>query len=132
MSKLRILIVEANVHFAEALARVMTRDGHTVVGTADHSVGALALAIAFKPDLALVEVNLRDNCSGSELGKVLAQRGVSVLFVTAARDFVPASEDGIVGVLNKPAGDMALLAAVRSVVPRNAQERMSAAPPAGS
>lgn len=128
MKKLRILIVEANIHFSAALARVMERDGHFIVGTADHALGAMALAIAFKPDLALVEVNLSDGCSGAELGNLLAQQGISVVFVTAARDFTPASDANIVGVLAKPAGDTALLAAVRSVLPRDARSSLAGAP----
>lgn len=118
IQKLRILIVEANIHFSTALARLMERDGHVVVGAVDDAGGALALASTAKPDLALVEVNLRDGRSGAELGKLLAQQGISVLFVTAAEDFAAATDDRIIGVLNKPAGDMALLAAVRSVAPR--------------
>jgi two-component system, response regulator PdtaR len=111
-TKFRVLIVDDNVFYAEALRALLERERHEVVGIEDHAQGALALAARRKPDLALVDVNLRDGSTGPELGAKLAEAGIGVVFVTGAPDLGPVRARRVGAVLRKPAGDARLLRAV--------------------
>lgn len=125
MGNLRILIAEGDEFYADSLRRVMERGGHRVIGVADHAAQALSLAAAQHPDLALIDVNLRDGCSGVDLGRRLAREHVRVLFVTGVPERAPVNEPGIVGAIAKPAGDAALLDAVGRIDRARPRERGS-------
>ncbi|GEP04808.1 response regulator [Methylobacterium oxalidis] len=107
-----MLIVDDNVFYAEALRVLLERERHDVVGVTDHAAEALAVSRAEQPDLALVDLTLRDGCSGPELGRCLAREGVCVLFLTATPGLAPMGELGLLGVLPKPGGDARLLRAI--------------------
>lgn len=79
----KILIVEDEVLVAFEIEAVLGELVHEVVGIAAGI--ETALTGAMQPiDLALVDPNLRDGLTGSEMGKRLYARGdVAVLFVTA-------------------------------------------------
>jgi two-component system, response regulator PdtaR len=111
-ARFRVLIVDDNVFYAEALRALLERERHEVVGIEDRADGALALAARRRPDLALVDVNLRDGATGPELGRRLAEAGIGVVFVTGAPDLGPVREKRVGEVLRKPAGDARLLRAV--------------------
>jgi two-component system, response regulator PdtaR len=118
--RLRVLIVEDNVFYAEALRCLLEREGYIVVGVTDHAATSFDLARSERPDLALVDLHLCDGCSGPELGRCLASEGVCVLFLTSAPALAPTDERGLFGVLLKPCGDARLLRAVAE-----ARERIS-------
>lgn len=79
---MKAIIVEdeflAAIHAEAALERL----GVEVIGTAEDTKGALMLA-AEKPQLALVDLNLRDGFTGPEIGSRLSREGIRVVFVTA-------------------------------------------------
>ena len=112
-AKFRVMIVDDNAFYAEALRDLLERERHEVVGIEDRASGALALAQRDKPDLALVDVNLRDGSTGPELGQRLAEAGVGVVFVSGAADLEPVRARRVGEVLRKPAGDAKLLRAVQ-------------------
>ncbi|MHB2207112.1 response regulator [Methylobacterium sp. CM6257] len=109
---LRVLIVDDNVIYADALRSLLEREAHTVVGIADRAAAALDLARAEQPHLALVDLTLRDGCSGPDIGRRLAREGVGVLFLTATPHLAPTGIPGVLDTLPKPAGDARLLRAV--------------------
>ena len=101
----KVLIVEDEFLVALNLKRVLTRLGFETVGIAPDSDTAMALAKE-KPDIALVDVNLRDGATGPKIGSALSHKyGASVLFVTANPRQLQGSKDGAVGVLSKPFND---------------------------
>jgi CheY-like chemotaxis protein len=82
---LTCLIVDDNLDFLEAAKQLLTDDGITVVGFAATSDEAVDQAIALRPDVALVDVDL-----GSESGFAVAQRlaglpegGLPVILISA-------------------------------------------------
>lgn len=96
------MIVEDEIIVAMDLEATLEDFGFETVGIAADTSSALALG-ASNPDLALVDVNLRDGPTGPEIGERLARDfGVKVVFITAnprmLRDGVP----GAIGVLPKP------------------------------
>lgn len=82
---------------------------------ASHAEEALALAACTRPDLALIEVALRDGRTGPDLGRRLGAWGTAVLFVTGTPELVPVGAPGVVGSLRKPAGDARLRRALATV-----------------
>ena len=101
-SAMKILIVEDEIFAAMHLESALQDLGCTVVGIAPDAPSALDLA-AFKPDLALVDVNLRDGPTGPSVARELANRyGTKVLFLTANPAEVGEVFPGVVGVVSKP------------------------------
>lgn len=113
MSKARILIVEDEYLVAADLEATLEEFGYSSAGIAPDLESALTLA-ATKPDLALVDIHLRDGQTGPMIARRLAQdHGIAVLFVTAnPRMALDANPPGVIGVLNKPCREDVVAAAV--------------------
>ena len=124
----KVLIVEDEFIVALNLKRVLTRLGFDTVGIAPDADTAMALAQE-KPDIAIVDVNLRDGATGPKIGATLTHKfGASVLFVTANPRQLKGSEDGAVGVLSKPFNDNQI-GPVLDFLVRHRQGRPTSAPP---
>lgn len=107
----RILIVEDEFLVAMEMEAILQDAGHSPVGIAPD----LATAENYfdEPlDLALVDLNLRDGLTGPQIGRLLGERGVPVLFVTANPRLLGDGIAGTVGVISKPTDQNALLGAV--------------------
>lgn len=101
MSK-RILIVEDETLVAMDLEDLLQDLGYQPVGIAADARDAWELAQA-QPDLALVDLNLKDGLTGPEIGRRLAhEAGVPVVFMTANPRLLGDGVEGTVGVLTKP------------------------------
>jgi DNA-binding response OmpR family regulator len=113
MPRARILIVEDEYLIAADLEAALEDLGYGCVGVAPDLQTALTLA-ASKPDLALVDIHLRDGQTGPLIGARLAEEhGMAVLFVTAnPRMALDARAPGVIGVLNKPCREEVVAAAV--------------------
>jgi len=100
---MRVLIVEDETLVAMLAEDVVESCGYAVIGTAATYYDAMALVARHEPDVALVDLNLRDGFTGPEIGIALADRfGIKVLFVTANVERAPLGHSGIVGALEKP------------------------------
>lgn len=105
---MRCLIVDDNARFLETARGVLERDGVEVVGVASDSAGALADIDRLRPDVALVDVCLGDEC-GVDLADRLTHESVTkptvilistypeddfrdVVAGSTARGFLPKSE----------------------------------------
>lgn len=107
MSK-RVLIVEDEYIVALHLRQNLENLGFEVIGIAPDVDTALQLAEA-KPDIALVDVNLRDGETGPRIGRDLGQKhGATVLFLTANPAQLGEGVEGAVGVLSKPIDDKSI------------------------
>jgi two-component system, response regulator PdtaR len=71
---MRILIVEDEALIAMMLVDVLEDGGHEVMGPAATAAEALALCEAVLPDLALLDVILRDGSNGVALAHTLSDR----------------------------------------------------------
>jgi two-component system, response regulator PdtaR len=108
----RIMIVEDEILVAVDIEASLEDLGYRSIGIASDAASAMKLSEQ-KPDLALVDLNLRDGLTGPEIGKVLARDyGVRVLFMTANPRLLGEGIAGTIGVLTKPYD----VAAVRSAV----------------
>lgn len=100
----RILIVEDEMIVAMEMEAVIEDLGFEPVGIAADTANALSLAEK-RPDVALVDLNLRDGPTGPEIGRKLAERGIQVVFVTANPRMVANGIPGALGVVGKPIDD---------------------------
>lgn len=100
---LEILIVEDEVLLATELEFLVNEVGCLAIGHAMSSDEAVAMASSLKPDLALVDVHLRDGPTGVEVARRIAEDcGGVALFMTANVKRLPADFAGACGVIGKP------------------------------
>lgn len=111
MSTAKILIVEDEFVVAMNLEAILEERGHQSLGIAPDLETALKLA-AHKPDLALVDIHLRDGETGPIIAERLRDQDIPVLFVTANPRMLERRPAAGIGVLSKPCDDDLLVAAV--------------------
>jgi DNA-binding response OmpR family regulator len=125
----RILIVEDEMLVAMELEAILEDLGYISVGIAPDMPTALELA-TLKPDLALVDLNLRDGLTGPEIGKCLSgEFNASVLFITANPRVLGDGIAGTVGVLTKPTESEVVAAAVEYTLRRKTGDAAAVPPP---
>ena len=123
----KVLIVEDEFIVALNLGQTLRNLGFEVVGIAPDASMAYELARS-QPDIALVDVNLRDGPTGPEIGRKLAlEHGATVLFLTANPAQLGEGIEGALGVLSKPVDDHAIETVLDFLVKRRLGE--SASPP---
>lgn len=104
-----VLIVEDEIFVALDLERILTDAGYRVKAIAADKSGALESAQ--ECSFALVDVNLRDGPTGSEVARTLTQDyGMKVVFVTANPAQIK-NPSGALGYVRKPFSEQAILAA---------------------
>ena len=101
LTVVNILIVEDEMLVAADLEATIEDLGHTAIGIAPDLQTAMQLAER-QPDLALVDLNLRDGETGPEAGEELARRGVIVVFVTGNPRLIENGISGTLGMFTKP------------------------------
>jgi CheY-like chemotaxis protein len=121
----KVLVVEDEVLVAIEIESVVEELGLSPIGIAADATSALALAD--HAELALVDLNLLDGPTGGPLGVTLAERGVTVLFMTANPAQLGQGLPGTLGVLPKPVGEADLRNAVTYAIAH--RERRDATPP---
>jgi two-component system, response regulator PdtaR len=100
---MRILVVEDEAVVAMVLADCLERGGHEVMGPAATPAEAVALCEAARPDLALLDINLRDGGDGAALARALVARwGVPVVFASGERTAALRARDVALGHIQKP------------------------------
>ncbi|KQN81270.1 hypothetical protein ASE91_10580 [Sphingomonas sp. Leaf62] len=78
--------------------------GYRPVGIAADMIGAMELAVV-RPDVALVDCNLRDGPTGPMIGRLLGcNYGTTVIFLTANPNLLSDGIEGALGVVSKPCG----------------------------
>ncbi|MBW8752862.1 MAG: response regulator [Sphingomonadales bacterium] len=110
-----VLIVEDEFLVALELEDILTDAGHKVVGIVPDRAGAQVLAQP--PEVALVDLNLRDGPSGPTIAQQLAERfGTIIVYVTANPGQIGKPAPTALGVVQKPFSQHAILAAVALAV----------------
>lgn len=99
---MKVLIVEDEIFAALHLEAAIEDLGCQVLGIAPDATTAMELANA-GPDLALVDLNLRDGPTGPQIARDLANRyRTKVLILTANPAQAGAPFEGLIGVVSKP------------------------------
>ncbi|GHC72793.1 response regulator [Limoniibacter endophyticus] len=110
----KILVVEDEIFVAMEIEYVVSELGCNSIGIATDASSADALAEGAQ--IALVDLNLRDGPTGPDIGRRLAENGVTVLFMTANPAQLGNGVPGTIGVLPKPVGERELREAVAYAV----------------
>lgn len=115
----RILIVEDEMLVAMELQAILEDLGYEVVGLAADAAATWSL-LRQRPDLALVDLNLRDGPTGAEIARRLVrEHDVPVLFMTANPRLLGDGLAGVIGVLSKPCDETVVAAAVAYALHRS-------------
>ena len=115
LSGLRILVVEDSWHVAKAMTRLLTALGADLAGPAATTAQAKHLISESRPDVALVDLNLRNGEPAHDLIDHLQDQGISVIVITGY-EFKPLEPGKVEAILQKPVNAAQLLAAVRQVM----------------
>jgi two-component system, response regulator PdtaR len=98
-----ILIVEDEALIAMLLTESLESGGHQVMGPAATETEALALCEAARPDLALLDINLRDGSNGVDVARALLARwGVLAIFASGQMAEACQARDIALGYIRKP------------------------------
>ncbi len=101
--RFRVLIVEDELLIAMELESILKELGQEVVGLAADAEEALSVVNSALPDLAFIDVHLRDGHSGPRIaGALTGARKALVVFVTGSPHHVPDDHAGALGVIAKP------------------------------
>ena len=113
-----IMLIEDDATTAMALEAALSDAGHTIRGPASTARRALELAELLPPELALVDINLRDGYgSGIELARELHRRwGVQSIFVTGHPVAAHECQDIALGCIGKPFDPETVLAAINVAI----------------
>ncbi|MGH6747067.1 MULTISPECIES: response regulator [unclassified Novosphingobium] len=107
----KILIVEDEFLVALQLEDILSDGGHAVLGTFPDAASVAAFGEA--PDVALVDLNLRDGLTGPAVARDLALRfGARVIYVTANPGQIDKPAQTAVGIVQKPFSRQAILSAI--------------------
>jgi CheY-like chemotaxis protein len=109
---LKVLIVEDEMLVACHMEALVEDLGFQPAGIAADAAQARELAEQ-APDIALVDLNLRDGLTGPEIGSYLGARGVSVVYVTANPCELKPPVPGALGVVSKPCNDDSIESALQ-------------------
>ncbi len=127
--KIRILIVEDERLSAEDLSMRMEQHDFTVVGIAGTGREALKLTAETKPDIILMDIQLRGKMNGIEAARLIHHdHAVPVIFATAYGDDAHISQTlqdaDPYGFLHKPIDDQAAHTMIRIALTRFATDQM--------
>ena len=89
MSKIKILIIEDEPLIAESMRMMLEKLDYEIIGIATESNEAYNILLKEIPDIALVDLMLRNNDDGIELAKSIKQKyNLPVIFITSLSDKV--------------------------------------------
>src|SRR5262245_43919729 len=111
---LRVLVVEDGWQVADGLKLSLEQWGMVVAGPVATAREAQSLVNECRPNLAVVDVNLKGEM-GYELMDWLHDRGIQVVVISGYED-LPASLGNFAAVLQKPFTDAVLLATLKRMM----------------
>lgn len=83
---MKILLVEDDPFVADDLKEKLERLDYRVVGIVDGYEKAVILIDKERPDLALLDIELKGELSGIDLGEKLSKQGIPFIYLTGLRD----------------------------------------------
>lgn len=116
---LNILIVEDNFSMALELEMTCKKLGHNVLGIADNSGDALVEIHDKKPDLLLMDINIKGKLNGIEISEKVAHFQIPVIFITSLADeehFNKATQIENSTYVTKPVSEYTLKGAISLII----------------
>lgn len=115
---MKILIVEDEPFAAEELQEKLEKLNHEVTGIAESYDEALELIRSNKPELVLVDIELKGELTGIDLSEELNRQGISFIYISSMEDlsvYYKAKTTGPVEYLPKPVNSLSLRYALEEV-----------------
>jgi DNA-binding NtrC family response regulator len=110
----RVLVVEDAWHVAKALKSMLEQIGMHVVGPTATTTQARGLVAAQRPQLAIVDINLKQETSHGLIDE-LNEQGVRIIVITGyAASLV--SKESVAAILQKPFSGSELITTINRVV----------------
>jgi two-component system, LytTR family, response regulator LytT len=123
----KILIVEDESIVRKDIERSLTKLGYTVVAQADNGEKALELAREKKPDLALMDINIKGNMTGIETAEAIKQEmDIPVIYLTGFSDdstLEKAKHTEPHGYIIKPFKEVDLRSSIEMAIHKHSQEK---------
>jgi DNA-binding response OmpR family regulator len=110
----RVLVVEDAWHVAKALKSMLEQIGMHVVGPTATTTQARGLAAAQRPELAIVDINLKQETSHGLIDE-LHEQGVRIVVITGY-DASLVSKESVAAILQKPFSGPELITTMNRVV----------------
>ncbi len=126
MTTARIMIVEDEGLVADDLTACIRGFGYEVVGVADTVAAARQLAEATKPDLALLDIQLKGEADGIHLAHDLRKQQIGFVYLTAhsdTRTLERAQVTEPLGYVLKPFGARDMLPVLQTALYRHTSEK---------
>lgn len=124
---INILVVEDESIVRKDIERSLEKLGYNVVGYADNGEKALEVARATKPDLALMDIQIKGNMSGIDTAEAIKQEmDIPVIYLTAYADEATLSKAKLTephGYILKPFKEIDLHTAVEMAIHKHGKER---------
>jgi two-component system, response regulator PdtaR len=98
MKALQILVVEDDSLIAMLLVDTLAEMGHGVCGVETTETGAVAAALRCRPDLIIVDAQLKEGNGVSAIDEILSTRFVAHLFVSGDIKKILAQKPGVVAI----------------------------------
>ncbi len=116
-----IIIVEDELIAAEYLKEILNSSGFKVLGIIDNGKEAMQEIPQISPDIVLMDIMLKDNISGSEVGLHLKQFSpkIAIIFLTAYVDkemIEYAKDSHSYGYLMKPYNEVEIVSTIEEVL----------------
>lgn len=97
-----VLVAEDETLIALSLETLLADTGHEILGPAASAKNAAALAERARPDLAFIDINLKDGTTGIDLARLLRDRWDVPSILISAHAAAVVHAGMAVGVVRKP------------------------------
>lgn len=117
--QLDILIVEDSLSFALELETLLVELDYNIAGRVDNSAEALELIYAKEPDLILMDIDIKGQLNGLEIGERIKHLQIPILFITSLgtdAHYETAQKSNMVGFLVKPVEKYTLRSAIQLAI----------------
>ncbi len=122
-----ILVVEDESIVRKDIERSLEKLGYNIVGHADNGEKALEIARAMKPDLALLDIQIKGNMSGIDTAEAIKQEmDIPVIYLTAFADESTLNKAKLTephGYILKPFKEIDLHTTIEMAIHKHGKER---------
>lgn len=117
--QISILIVEDNLSYALEVQMMLEELGYLVLGHTETGEQALKIAKAQKPDVMILDIDLKGKLSGTDVGKQVKSLDIPVIYLTShltEAHYNEAKASHLTAFLEKPVRKFTLNAAVEAAM----------------
>ena len=122
--QINVLIVEDNLSFAIELEMLIKELNYGVAGRVASSGEAFDVIYSTPPDLILMDVDIKGNLTGLELGQKIKHLDIPIIYITSLKDekhYKQAEGSNMVGYLVKPVDKITLRSTIELALNRNSK-----------